>query len=159
MARWCRILPGKTRHSALISEGRETIAVFHGPHGYISSSWYPRNPVRDSAPTWNFAVVHCHGRPVSLDDRATARHLLRLVDVLEKDREDRWRLRELGAGGMERRMPHIIGFDLPIGRLEAKFKMGQDDRLYDTSAAIEKVGQSDPALAAMMTAHNAHRND
>ena len=126
-------------HSALISEGRETIAVFHGPHGYISSSWYPRNPVRDSAPTWNFAVVHCHGRPVPLDDHATARHLLRLVDVLEKDREDRWRLRELGAGGMERRMPHILGFDLPIGRLEAKFKMGQDERLYDTSAAIETL--------------------
>lgn len=60
---------------------------------------------------------------------------------------------------MERRMPHILGFDLPIGRLEAKFKMGQDERLYDTSAAIEKVGQSDPALAAMMETHNAHRND
>lgn len=38
-------------YSALIAEGRETIAVFQGPHGYISSSWYPRNPVRDNAPT------------------------------------------------------------------------------------------------------------
>jgi transcriptional regulator len=146
-------------HSTLISEGRETVAVFHGPHGYISPSWYPRNPVRDSAPTWNFAVVHCHGKPVSLDDHATARHLLQLVDVLEKDRDDRWRMRELGPGGMERRIPGIIGFDLPIDRLEAKFKMGQDERLYDTGGAIRALEQNDPALATMMKAHNAHRQD
>ncbi|MEI8700338.1 MAG: FMN-binding negative transcriptional regulator [Mesorhizobium sp.] len=146
-------------HSALIAEGRETIAIFHGPHGYISPSWYPRNPVRDSAPTWNFAVVHCHGRPAPLDDHATARHLLRLVDVLEKGRADRWRMRELGPGGMERRIRHILGFDLPIERLEAKFKMGQDERLYDTNAAIGTLERSDPALATMMKAHNAHRKD
>ncbi|RUU74979.1 FMN-binding negative transcriptional regulator [Mesorhizobium sp. M7A.F.Ca.MR.362.00.0.0] len=146
-------------HSALISEGRETVAIFHGPHGYISPSWYPRNPVRDSAPTWNFAVVHCHGHPVPLDEHATARHLLQLVDVLEKDRDDRWRMRELGPGGMERRIPGIIGFELPVGRLEAKFKMGQDERLYDTGGAIRALEQNDPALAAMMKAHNAHRQD
>lgn len=146
-------------HSTLISEGRETVAIFHGPHGYNSPSWYPRNPVRDSAPTWNFAVVHCHGRPVPLDDHATARHLLQLVDVLEKERDDRWRMRELGPGGMERRIPHILGFDLPIERLEAKFKMGQDERLYDTSGAIGALEQNHPALAAMMKAHNAHRQD
>jgi len=146
-------------HSELIAQGRETVVVFQGPHGYISPSWYPRNPVRDSAPTWNFAVVHCHGYPVPLDDHGTARHLLQLVDVLEKDRDDRWRLRELGPGGMERRIPGIIGFDLPIERLEAKFKMGQDERLYDTAGAIDALAEKDPALAAMMTAHNANRRD
>ncbi|RVA82007.1 hypothetical protein EN914_11680, partial [Mesorhizobium sp. M7A.F.Ca.CA.001.08.2.1] len=125
----------------------------------MSPSWYPRNAVRDSAPTWNFAVVHCHGHPVPLDDHGTARHLLQLVDVLEKDRDDRWRMRELGPGGMERRIPGIIGFDLPIGRLEAKFKMGQDERLYDTGGAIRVLEQNDPALATMMKAHNAHRQD
>ncbi|TPN46771.1 FMN-binding negative transcriptional regulator [Mesorhizobium sp. B1-1-7] len=146
-------------HSALIAEGRAAVAVFQGPHGYISPSWYPRNPVRDSAPTWNFAVVHCHGRPVPLDDHGTARHLLQLVDMLERDRDDRWRMRELGPGGMERRMPSIIGFDMPIERLEAKFKMGQDERLYDTDGAIGALEETDPALAAMMKTHNAHRCD
>ena len=146
-------------HSELIAEGRETVAVFHGPHGYISSSWYPRNPVRASAPTWNFAVVHCHGKPQELSDQGTARHLLQLVEVLEKDRDERWRMRELGVGGMERRMPHIIGFDLPIERLEAKFKMGQDERLYDTRGAIDALKDDDPELARMMIAKNAQRTD
>ncbi len=144
-------------HAALLAEGRDTVAVFQGPHGYISSSWYPANPVRDAAPTWNFAVVHCHGRPVPLDTQATARHLLELVDVLEKDRPDRWRMRELGPGGMERRLPHVVGFEMPIARLEAKFKMGQDERLYDTAAAIGALETADPALAGLMRKHNAHR--
>jgi transcriptional regulator len=146
-------------HAVLIAEGRETVAVFQGPHGYISPSWYPRNPVRDSAPTWNFAVVHCHGRPTALDDHSTARHLLRLVDVLEKGREDRWRMQELGPGGMERRVPHILGFDLPIERLEAKFKMGQDERLYDTAGAMNALEQIDSDLADTMRRHNAHREN
>jgi transcriptional regulator len=144
-------------HAALLAGGLETIVLFQGPHGYISSSWYPRRPVRDSAPTWNFAVVHCHGRPAPLDPQATARHLLDLVELLEQDRPDRWRLRELGPGGMERRLPHVVGFEMPITRLEAKFKMGQDERLYDTVAAIEALERTDPALADMMRNHNAHR--
>ncbi len=144
-------------HSRLIAAGSQTLVVFLGPHGYISSSWYPRNPTRDSAPTWNFAVVHCHGRPVPLDESATARHLRQLVDFLEEGREDRWHMRELGPGGMKRRMPRILGFELPIERIEAKFKLGQDERPYDTSAAIAALGQRNPVLADMMRKHNAHR--
>lgn len=150
-------LAAANAHAALLAEGRDTLAVFHGPHGYISSSWYPGNPARDSAPTWNFAVIHCHGRPTPLDTQATARHLLELVEVLEKDRPDRWRMRELGPGGMERRLPHVVGFEMPIARLEAKFKMGQDERLYDTAAAIEALEADDPVLAGLMRRHNAHR--
>ncbi|MBB4095650.1 FMN-binding negative transcriptional regulator [Ochrobactrum pecoris] len=146
-------------HSQLIAEGRETVVIFNGPHGYISSSWYPAEPVRDSAPTWNFAVVHCHGRPVQIDDHATARHLLELVDVLEDGRENRWHMRELGFGGMQRRLPNIVGFALPITRIEAKFKMGQDERLYDTRGAIDVLSITDSALAETMKRHNADRKD
>lgn len=151
-------LAAANAHAASLIQGHETVAVFNGPHDYISSSWYPLNPVRDSAPTWNFAVVHCHGTPVRIDAPATARHLLELVEVLEKDRPDRWRMRELGPGGMERRLPHVVGFEMPITRLEAKFKMGQDERLYDTAAAIEALDKANPALAAMMRKHNSHRD-
>ena len=133
--------------------------IFNGPHGYISSSWYPEQPVRDSAPTWNFAVVHCHGRPVQIDEHATARHLLELVDVLEGGREDRWHMRELGLGGMQRRIPNIIGFELAANNLEAKFKMGQDERLYDTRGAIDALRVTEPALAETMVRHNAGRRD
>lgn len=145
-------------HAALIAEGRESVVIFGGPHGYISSSWYPANPARDSAPTWNYAVVHCHGRPVSLSTADTARHLSDLVKHLERGRPEEWRLRELGPGGMERRLPRILGFELPIARLEAKFKLGQDERILDTRAAIARLADGiDPDLAEMMERYNAHR--
>lgn len=155
--------------SALIAAGSECLVIFNGPHGYISSSWYPANPVRDSAPTWNFAIVHCHGVTLPLEQGETARHLHDLVEHLERGRPGEWRLRELGAGGMERRLPHILGFTMAIDRLEAKFKMGQDERLADTNAAMARLADGDGGergegrdggdrdLAELMVRHNAHR--
>lgn len=144
-------------HAPLITEQRDSLVIFQGPHGYISPSWYPQP--RDSAPTWNYAVVHCHGRPVPLPSADTARHLAGLVRHLEGNRENEWRLRELGPGGMERRMPRILGFELPIERIEAKFKMGQDERLMDTRAAIAHLSLVDPTLARMMERYNEGREE
>lgn len=142
-------------HAELVGAGSVSVAIFRAEHGYISSSWYPADPVRDSAPTWNFAVVHCHGRPRPLGTAALVRHLGDLVEHLERGRTERWRLGELGPGGMERRLPHILGFELPIERLEAKFKMGQDERPADTKAAIERLADNiDPELAALMSRCN-----
>lgn len=144
-------LAAANEHAQLVVAGLPAVVIFKAEQGYISSSWYPPVPVRDSAPTWNFAVVHCHGRPRVLDATGLARHLADLVGHLERDRESAWNLDELGPGGMERRMPHIVGFELPIERLDAKFKMGQDERPGDTAAAIEQLaGGSDPGLAALM---------
>jgi transcriptional regulator len=147
-------------HAALVAEQLESLVIFQGPHGYISSSWYPAAPARDSAPTWNFAVIHCHGRPVPLSHSATARHLADLVTHMERGRPEEWRLRELGPGGMERRLPRILGFELAIDRLEAKFKMGQDERFLDTRAAIARLADGiDPELALLMEKHNRSRTD
>lgn len=150
-------------HCALIGQGLPTVAIFIGDHGYISSSWYPRrverdDTDRDNAPTWNFATVHCHGRPRVLDVRETARHIRDCVEHLERGRDDRWRLKELGPGGMKRRLPNVLGFRMPIERLEAKFKMGQDEPWRDTRAAIETLEAGlDPALAAAMRRENEGR--
>jgi transcriptional regulator len=145
-------------HASLIVSGAESVAVFRAEHGYISPSWYPAHPVRDSAPTWNFAVVHCHGHPQPMTTQNTARHLFDLVEHMEQDRPGRWHAAELGTGGMERRLPNVLGFELPIERFEAKFKMGQDERLPDTRGAIEALrADGDAALADLMERHNQDR--
>lgn len=146
-------------HSELIIEGRETLVIFQSDHGYISSSWYPAEPARDSAPTWNFSVVHCHGTPVALSEKASRRHLFALVERLEHGRSDRWRMGELGQGGSERRLADIVAFELPIARIEAKFKMGQDERERDTSAAIRALSGLNPRLAETMARYNAQRQE
>jgi len=143
-------------HAALIEAGEPCLVVFLGPHGYISSSWYPQ---RDSAPTWNFAVVHAHGSPQLLDRGMTARHIATLVKEQEQGRENEWHLREVGHrfSGM---LDHVVGFEIPIDHLEAKFKMGQDERLGDTRAAIthlEQDGEED--LATLMRRLNDGRDN
>lgn len=150
-------------HCDLIRQSLPTVAIFMGDHGYISSSWYPRriereNADRDNAPTWNFATVHCHGRPEVLDVRETARHIRDCVEHLEAGCDARWHLKELGPGGMKRRLPNVLGFRMPIERLEAKFKMGQDEPWRDTRAAIDRLEAGiDPSLAAAMRRENEGR--
>lgn len=157
-------LAAANEHCDLIRQGLPTVAIFMGDHGYISSSWYPRrvereNADRDNAPTWNFATVHCHGRPQVLDVRETARHIRDCVEHLEKGRDDRWHLKELGPGGMKRRLPNVLGFRMPVERLYAKFKMGQDEPWRDTRAAIDRLEDGlDPSLAAAMRRENEGRD-
>lgn len=154
-------LAADNSHAALVTAGLESLAIFTGPHGYISSSWYPRRPdgLRSSAPTWNYSTVHCHGRPEILPETATRRHLAALVEAMERGRADRWRMGELGTGGLERRMPRIIGFSLPVSRLQARFKMSQTEEQPDTAAAIAALRGEDPALAALMARHNPSAGD
>ncbi|SOE95885.1 negative transcriptional regulator, PaiB family [Burkholderia sp. D7] len=142
-------------HCALVEQGAESAVVFVGEHGYISSSWYPGFPSRDSAPTWNFSVVHCHGRPRALDSGGSLAHLQRAVEHLERGRDAPWELKELGEAGIARRLAHIVAFELPVERLEAKFKMGQDERLPDTCAAIDHL---EAAGACPLATEMAQRN-
>jgi transcriptional regulator len=114
-------------HARLIPQGAESAAIFVGEHCYISSSWYPGYPVRDSAPTWNFSVVHCHGRPRALDADGATAHLRNAVRHLEQGRDKPWNINELGDEGITRRAANIVAFELPIDRLDAKFKLGQDE--------------------------------
>jgi len=140
-------------HAEALQSSDEMLVIFSGPHGYISASWYAE---RDSAPTWNYTTVHCYGRVRVYDtDPANIQHLGTLVEQHEAERPDRWRMHELGRGGMQRRLPNIVVFELPITRLEAKFKLGQDERPQDTAQAItalEQHGQHD--LATLMHQYN-----
>jgi len=83
-----------------------------------------------------------------------------MVQQMEQGRPNEWLLRELGPGGMQRRLPRIVGFEIEITRLEAKFKMGQDERIGDTNAAITHLEANEIVdLANMMRTYNQHRSD
>ena len=76
-------------HARLLAEGRPTLAVFQGPHAYVSPGWYATHP---SVPTWNYVAVHAMGRPVLIEDPARVRALLaRMVATYEAGRAEPWR--------------------------------------------------------------------
>ncbi len=126
-------------HAKLIETGARSTAILMDPGAYLSSSWYPAAPARDSAPTWAFRVVHFHGRLELLSEAATARHLSDLVGHMEAGRPDRWRMGELGPGGLERRLPNILGYEMVIEAVEVRFKLGQDERRRDMAAASTQL--------------------
>ena len=129
----------------------EVLVVFSGPHAYVSPSWYANHP---SVPTWNYAVVHAHGRARLLPPEALPGLLDRLSRAYEDARPSPWRMAGLPADYTAKMLPAIVGFEVAVERLEGKFKLSQNRRREDVdgvAAALEREGQ--PELAALMREH------
>lgn len=129
----------------------EILVVFSGPHAYVSPSWYANHP---SVPTWNYAVVHAHGRARLLPPEALPGLLDRLSRAYEDARPSPWRMADLPADYTARMLPAIVGFEVAVERLEGKFKLSQNRRREDVdgvAAALEREGQLE--LAALMREH------
>ncbi|WP_238481645.1 FMN-binding negative transcriptional regulator [Pseudochrobactrum algeriensis] len=83
-------------HGQYLRVGLPSIAILMDQGSYISSSWYPNYPQRDSAPTWSFMVAHIHGKPAVMSDTETVQHLQDLVSHMERGRDKPWQMKELG---------------------------------------------------------------
>lgn len=133
------------RHAA----AAESIAIFHGPHAYVSPSWYAR-PAQ-AVPTWNYATVHAHAAMEVIDDPAEAQGILdALVDRFESMRQEPW---SFAMQGRERDalLGAIVAFRLRIRRIEAKFKLSQNRPAADrerVASALESEGHAESAAAA-----------
>jgi transcriptional regulator len=133
----------------------EALAIFQGPHGYVSPRWYrPGNAV----PTWNYAAVHAYGVPRIVEDSAMVRRQqAALAAVYEAGRADAWTLDGESAKYIDGMLRGIVAFEMPIARLEGKFKLSQNRSAEDRAGVIDGLratGRSgDAALADLMAAH------
>ena len=120
--------------------GVESIAVFHGPHAYVSPSWYA-DPAA-MVPTWNYATVHAHGPLEIVDDAAEARGVLEaLVHRFESDRESPWSL-AMPEAKLASLVGAIVAFRIRIRRLDVKFKLSQNRTRDDRSRVIRALDAS-----------------
>lgn len=137
------------RHFA---SGQNALAVFAGPHAYISPSWYDS---KAQVPTWNYAAVHAYGAPRVVDDQAAVLALLqKLVGTYESGFDQPWRMDGLPEGHAERMSKAIVAFEMPIARLEGKWKLGQNKSAADragTAVALERLGGEDNLAIAALT--------
>lgn len=132
-----------------------TVALFHGPHAYISPSWYAQP--EQHVPTWNYAAVHAHGRPQLIDGAADKLALIdRTTAQFEQDNTPPW-TRSVGGDRLEKMLGAIVAFRLPIERLEAKFKMNQNRTPADRAKVVGNLRETaHPDLAAMADWMQAH---
>ena len=124
------------------TSGTEALVVFHGPHSYISPSWYQTGP---AVPTWNYAAVHAYGIPVVFSEHERVVSLLReLVSTYESAFERPWP-GDLPDDYRDKLMKGIVAFEIPVTRLEGKFKLGQNRPGADLQRVFEVLSRSDDA--------------
>lgn len=117
------------------SDEPESLAVFQGPQGYVSPSWYPSKQSGGKVvPTWNYAVVHVYGVPRAIEDKGWLRdHLAALVARHESARVQPWRITDAPREYIDKMLEGIVGVELSIKRIVGKWKVSQnrstDDRL------------------------------
>jgi transcriptional regulator len=122
--------------------GKEALAIFQGPHAYVSPSWYGTHP---SVPTWNYATVHAYGVPQCVDDPEAARALLNeLVQTYEAPLPQPWTLERSGEL-VDNLIRAIVAFTMPITRFEGKYKLSQNRSLDDQHRVVAALqAQGDP---------------
>lgn len=130
-------------HWQLFDGSREALVVFTGAYAYISPSWY-ESPV--TVPTWNYAVVHAHGRPVIVEDKLRMRAMLeRLVTKHEAHVSPPWRMTQAGDY-VDQQLDYIVAFEITIERLEGKFKLNQNRSRADQEGVVRALQDSDDPL-------------
>lgn len=137
--------------------GQTALAVFAGPHAYVSPTWYQAAEV---VPTWNYTAVHAYGRATLVEDSMDLLDILqRSVAVYERSMPRPWALTEPPAF-LDKMLAQIVGFRIAIERLEGKFKLSQNhpaDRRDKVARALRERGGDDAlGVAAMMESGDPH---
>ena len=131
------------------------LAIFEGPWSYVTASWYPG---RDMPSTYYYTAVHCYGTLELQDTPALDSALEDLVQKMESRIPNGWKTSEIPREEISRRFASIIGFRMHVTRLEAKFKLGQDEPIRDAIAVADQLEeQAAPnarALATLIRKHN-----
>lgn len=131
-------------------DGARATAIFHGPNGYVSPSWYES---KDAVPTWNYIVVHAFGTvSITHDSAAKERILKALIDAHDPPYRQQWD-EALSEDFRERQKSAIVGFEIAVERIDAKFKLSQNRPAADRArvrAAMADGAPVEQALGAWM---------
>ncbi len=130
--------------------GVQALAIFQGPDVYITPSWYATKRENGKVvPTWNYVAIHAHGPVEFFDDTERLRDVVtRLTEREEQARADPWAVSDAPAAFIDGMLKGIVGFALPIARLEGKWKMSQNRPAQDRAgvvAGLEQQGREDVA--------------
>jgi transcriptional regulator len=120
------------------------LVIFTGPDSYISPEWYQtKKETGRDVPTWNYVAIHVYATLHLRDDPAFLRaHLESLTHKHEDTREHPWHISDAPEEYIVQQMQAIVAIELPIDRLEGKWKMSQNRRDVDIAGVIEGLGKS-----------------
>ncbi len=131
--------------------GQQVLAVFSGPHVYVSPSWYEAENV---VPTWNYVAVHAYGKVQLVEDQEGLLDIVRnSVEVYERSMPRPWTLGEHDTF-VDRLLMQIVGFRFEIERLEGKYKLSQNHPLERREKVVRALAgrgdENSTTIAALM---------
>ena len=136
-----------------------SVVVFQGPQTYITPSWYPSKHAHGKAvPTWNYAVVHAHGLPQTIEDRDwLLAHVNQLTDVHEADQALPWKVSDAPPEFRDKLLQAIVGIEIPIAKLIGKWKVSQNrpeaDKLGVVAGLMAREDEQSREMAALVYQH------
>jgi transcriptional regulator len=133
------------------ADGQTVLAVFSGPHAYISPTWYKSENV---VPTWNYAAVHVYGTYRAIDDRDELLQVVAdYVDFYEAAMPSPWKFDRTGDYA-QKLVQAIVGFRIEISRIEGKWKLNQNQPQERQEKVMQALSTSesqvDQAVATLM---------
>lgn len=133
---------------------REALAMFLGAHAYVSPSWYAST---DRVPTWNYVAVHAYGTPRLIEDAGVLRQLVEeTVSRYESGFERPWKTSSVDDRTLDGLLRGIVGFEIPIERIDGKRKLGQNRSIADREGMAQGLrahgGASGAAIADLVDA-------
>jgi transcriptional regulator len=128
----------------------EALAIFLGPHAYVSPGWYPSKAQTGKAvPTWNYITIHAKGRIRWIQDADWLRaHVTQLSQAHESPRPEPWTIGEAPESYIAAMLKGIVGFELEVTQLDGKYKLTQNRDEADRAAvrdAYAREGRDDMA--------------
>lgn len=146
-------------HADALEDGSAALAIFSGPHAYISAGWYRERP---TVPTWNYVAAQARGKVELLKSREQRLAVLDLTALtLESDHKPPWRMDDAPEGRVDALLEHILAFRIRIARVDGADKLSQAQPQSDQLRVIEALrargGSGDADVAAMMEALLADR--
>ena len=125
-------------------DGADVLVIFRGNESYISPNWYPsKHETHRQVPTWNYEVVHVHGRLTVMDEEKVVRGVVaRLTREHEMTEPRPWKMGDSPPDYIDRMLRAIVGIEIEIKRIEGKAKLSQNrearDRLNAANTLLAK---------------------
>ncbi|TCG05535.1 transcriptional regulator [Paraburkholderia steynii] len=132
-----------------VKDGDEVLVVFRGEEAYVTPTWFPsKHEFHKQVPTWNYKVVHVHGRIKICDDERFVRGMVaRLTKTHEATQPEPWKMTDAPADYIQTMLKAIVGMEIEVTNITGKFKLSQNRELRDRlSLGKALIAQGDVAL-------------
>jgi transcriptional regulator len=138
------------------AEGAPCMVIFQAEQSYITPSWYPSKREHGKVvPTWNYAVVHAHGRARAIDEATWVHANVQALTSHHEAREAKpWQVSDAPTDYINQMLKAIVGIEIVIERLEGKWKVSQNRAQADKAGVAAGLqARGDEAMAIQVRKH------